>query len=1411
MRKRTTMRNGAVRSLGRALAAAAVVLAAACGLLLDGVLGGRAARAYGLDYLCAAPAPPPPADVKPMLTGGKIVFDGEGVNGTFAHQQEWTPDLKIDGAIVNTTTGAVPPDRFRRVNVPGTTAANDYEFGFGVRFNTFGTQARDLMRDNFGVPFDARHLLLNPHSDQYQAAGVDVIIRHPSTSGLDQYRATFGIKLVWTAVDANGARHDTYTLVRLGLDSRGTASRAPDELRLSLVFKAGPAGAAGPNYLVLNQKATYANLQGPRPPLRVLATVQELNADGTPRLHPTSGTPLGPVADVALDWSRSLADFAFGLKQVCNPGAAGARSTGHVAVSRPPEPAGTPPATLGVDLRAGVGAGTVIGTDPLGGPVRTDQVRARARLVGVPERFDLVTHPDTLSLTRSAETPVSLELTELVLGLPEGSATTPDAPLWAKGTVASLPEHLHAEATFADAARTDLRTLDVSAWTPQCLPTNPAAADDTFPHYRNTARCRRDPSGRSRVGNADFTMQNYVEDDLANVARMAGMPRPLPLQGGPYVLYWSLASRQGAAQGPTTRPLYRMSARVEDAARAGLALGPNGAAGRSVKASGDLGTSTTAPGAVYIGVDERTHDDPAANRGMFVWADALLTPFPTRIDSFEMTTAGTATDVAYRTAESVQVAGNAYALLPGPTAMEVRGRLDLQGDAGGLPRSASVSLRRATTAGRSATEISYAADDRLAVRAGLLVSTLAERSLAHPYRIKAYTEMSLPDSLSVRAVTEDATGRLVDLDAAGCHTAPNPAACTNTMAVTAVSGPAAANDLATIFTPPALPDIPDGRGGRPATHPPFTTWTAEGLTAVMVPYESGLPNQWGVRGRVENVASVGLHQTPESVTGQRVCVRSSPVPNRRFVVSLFDGTNPTQLYADGAVDRLPPELFAVVDGSVDPYEPMLWVALACGQGPIPRGLHSTERPDPATAPLLRARVRYGAPGDLSQVATAPDLEMEPMGGNPPVTVPGDLNRVRVNAFAGAAVALDGLVKVTVPRHLVVRKPVVRLCDPTSAGWATCGADNGAGGTLPAFERSRSTDFEVRFDTTSEALVADDGVGGAVSAVPVKAAVKLRGATGASQDVAAELARIPGTLDVGVTMRENTQLPWTDVSVYLGAATPVGDLHATVTDEGNPAYKSGWILPANRVPNYELRLRNVGANLRVNARLHSSEDANWAPPPPAKTCKRPDGSEVRPRGPAGLAYMAADADLAGKVTNVGIDFAGRHDVDGLDNIAHPRDPDPGFAGEGPPYLYKADLLGLPIRPQAPRALSWSADNGTQGFRLSADSPLTATVRAKVENIYVAEELAGTARFCADLDLPVEVSLSGVRDLRVAVAGPRLFLALPRGDHPAGAALKVGAGGGGLSPRAPPPPPRGFYALPRCSLGGGVSVLWGRVSR
>ena len=1298
---------------------AAVLLGAAVAVAALGRPGPAAAS--GLDFACSATAPPPVVGVAPTLSGARVTFDGRDQAGA-TYRTDWDPALLFGATLadflrifVNTRDGSLEPPNLLRVDVPGTSPTPDLGFGAGVRLNTVGTSVRDLLRDDFGIPYDRNDPIVNPHGDQFMMAGVDFVFRRLSPD-VTRYRAEYGVRLTFERREGS-TRTYTNTLVRIGVDATDPAGRLPDEARFTVGFKQRhnpDPGNPDLGMFLVHQRLTYddpAITATTQPPLRVSLSVTELDAAG----DPVSG---GASVDVGMVWDRTLPAFALGTKQACW-NTTEVDSLGQVGLNHPAEPGGTPPAHLDLDVRSGAGAGVPLGTDP--GDPRADQVRLHAVMAGVPARMDYLGRPEKITVTHSPEVTPTVVLDRFQLASEDGDPATVDAPTYLAALLRSVPVYAEVGAR-TDAGRA-LTGADIRFSTPAC----PAASGGDRLPDRNVPAWLQDCGRGAPAAPAEVIaiLQNYLPEDAVSAVRMADMPGVPTDPYAPFLLYESRAALADTAPGPMNRPLLRVGGRAFGVESVAFDTAGGGPASTRIHAEARMAPAAT--GKVVFGVDGRDRSDELTNGGVFVSGTADLTPFPTAIARLDVSSdISRPLLVSYDFGAPVRVAGDVYAKLPGPGALEVNGRLAVGDDAGtGLPAHAQVLVQRTTdTDGSSRTGVYAWTPTPMRIRAGATLTDVADRALAYPYRTRVHADATVPANLSA-TVDQDAAGNLTYADARLCESG---APCHDRLALTAERGPQRPDDV-DLLSPPPLPDIPDGADGRDPLMPPFTDPGGdEGVRAVMTPGAPGSPAVFGLRAVVADLERVTYRATP-----QEVCVRSRTSPGRRFVANVYSGLDTDGvLYADGTVTGLPGTLFARIDPAStgpDSAAPFLWLTTeTCDLGVAPTGVAATE-PLSSALPRVDAVVRYGAPDRLRAIGT-------------PARVPFLAGRVDVDVLG--SLGLHANLDTYLPRHVMVWQPGVTSCDDSLPPllWALCE------GGHQLYELDTWRRVRLKFRSSSRVLL----TGGADAHVHLQ--------SGGDYDVKAYMTEIPGSLDADVTLRQNIRLPWMDVAANVSASSGISYLRAELWDRRNPAYLGSRPAgvapePENRTPNYRAAVRNVPTTLRLTGRVRRSEAPNSTPRAENPLCARYAG-----RGNTDVAYVDADVDLGNRATDVSIGMRTKHGVEAREDVW-------GYPG----FIH--GLPGIAGRIRGPGIMDPRGDNEAILGDVSANAPLSGTVRAKVANLgfgipgfeYTLVATLGIS-LCLDLDVPVVVDVSRVSRARLAISGPKLVLAVGDADYAAG---------------------------------------------
>ncbi len=1274
------------------------------GLVL-GLWGGSGpAAADGLDFGCAtlagAPAPPTsPAEISEAFKGVALTFDGTAPDGTTLHK-----DLPVKLGGFDLLTGApVTGGVMQGVDLNGDGTA-DVLFGFALRASTAppvdgsGSGANPLQRlfgENYTQVPD-----YGLAKTAIAGIGLELRVVLPEGSALPttfggRYKGEFGIRLDYTRKAPDGTPlPPTSTLVRVGVDALKAGARWPNEDHVGLLYREASGLPAGTHLWGFAHETEYTGTS-PRPPLGLTLDVRKVE---------TAAPDRRDVA-VALDWDAVPRDFAAGTRDLCLP-VPGFRSTSHLAWVRP-DP-GAVATGVDVDVRTGLGLG-------LGG---ADEFSLQGRVSAVPERLDWILHPDSMSVTRSAETVPDVRLDRLQLAT-DDPVVGDDRPTYASGAVDALPRHFRMEARH-DPATGELLVAEMSFWDLACPGVGPP--EDAIPLY--PAGCTRTiKAAASRVA---VRLQDHLPADPLALLATTDFPGPPADPARPYVLYASRAPRPVDGE-----PLgyYRIGGLAHDVASFSWDTSLSIAGGDGISLEAEKAGAETAGADVLVHLDGRDRADEVANTGTYVDVRGPVKPLPERLSlgyASWMDATGpveTAVPVAAQWAASEAVAVGApgapvrlQVRLKGPDAVVADGELDLGGlGAAPLPDKVQLMLKRSQLSGglESDSELLYEASAGAHLRVGGIVTNRRER-VEFRRRTRVHADLDVPRRLRVawkERLTQDRLPKLVSADASMC---PSPVGCpANALDVMVESGPPRSDD-ASLIAPPALPEVPaDVRDAFPG----FSGLGDEGVRAVFTKARAGGADEWAAVLRLRNLVSA--HYEAEVAQLLSVQTREEGKTNP-FSVTAYDEMLPVPLFVDGTLSRLPGELVVrVLDGAVaGSTEPWVWVNTESTAITTPPDLANEGPPDGPGPVRLDALVRAGDPAELKA------LGFFTRRGVPAPT--GVDAEARFTSTPGATTfGVDARALLDLPRHVEIWQPDLASCSRTSPEPAACQ-------TLPRYEMEEWQRMALRIATTAATL------GDLTAHVRYRhlAVPEPTPVVDEDDDVEAAVENIPGSLSVGFDLSQNRRLPWTKVSLDFNGSTPLGGIHARVRDRLHPVYRGDGVNrgPENLVPNYRLDLAHVGAKLTVRADVRNAEAPNAGPKTDNRLCPL-FGYDGRRGLPDGVGYVNADLDLHDTVTTVD--------------------------------------LGMRNAKESPT----QADGDQTSLVFAADDVVDGRVRIRLNKVglQVSESTAAdflgiplgssTVKACVDFDLPVDLKITHLRRAMVGSSGAKMAIHIPAADRPA----------------------------------------------
>jgi hypothetical protein len=292
-------------------------------------------------------------------------------------------------------------------------------------------------------------------------------------------------------------------------------------------------------------------------------------------------------------------------------------------------------------------------------------------------------------------------------------------------------------------------------------------------------------------------------------------------------------------------------------------------------------------------------------------------------------------------------------------------------------------------------------------------------------------------------------------------------------------------------------------------------------------------------------------------------------------------------------------------------------------------------------------------------------------------------------------------------------------------------------------------------------------------------------------VLGRVANVPASMSGSIYLQRNQRLPWTDVKVALNGKEAFQNVAFEVFDSSQvaavgpavnhpqpvtgspPGYKCDQVPglcdrdprpapggttpafpdPANQVPNYRLGFANVTNRLTVVGQLRDSETSRFGSLTYSDTSACPTSS-YRPGGQH-LGYAHLDLDLKGQATSVTLTKR-----DGIDPSVTP------------------ESLGVDLAPGSGNPASkytLGTTPGSTGITVRTDKPVNGSLRVRMDNVQVNRESDHdypldnhvNLGICVDLDLPFELAMYGVTDVRFSSSGAEFGIDLSKADLDRGA--------------------------------------------
>ncbi|MCC7078398.1 MAG: hypothetical protein IT198_14850 [Acidimicrobiia bacterium] len=937
-------------------------------------------------------------------------------------------------------------------------------------------------------------------------------------------------------------------------------------------------------------------------------------------------------------------------------------------------------------------------------------------------------------------------------------AETPRTLVFGTGSVSALPPHLRVETqTITSPAGVRLETAVA-----ETCPTRPYG--DPFVPSGNICNAYGLPEAQQAVGDIDFEVQNFAPGDPAGAEVLGLFPT---VTEAAFAGNWATIAYRSPRD---DRPVGHFSTDIKVAGlrRAAFDLSGTGdpAEVLSTRTKVKAGIELAAPLPrllVKAQIDGRTSATDASASGFLARASGVLSPLPENLSLefesrdyvlalFEDTpfalTWGASSPISVTWPyASLGRPGpeNVFVQGPAPDLLTISGNVEI-GNAdgsGGLATDGHVAMTEThDVAANWDREITYSASAPTVVRAGVVISTAADRAPAGTAndlrtRVRAEVELpAVPSSDPLRVSWSEVGNAVREIDAFLC--AENEGCPDNKVTATFHRGKTRTDDVRTDLAP-VVPG-PQSMGGL---LPVFTEFNAgpdgfaEGMRAVLRT-DGTSAGKLAVR----DIASVSA--VLDSTATVRVRSDRTPILDCRpnpggwppiictvmpdpFTVNVFAQPTSSALpvFVDGTLNDLPEDIvaqFRADGGEYSDEEPWIWLNTESVEIESPPDL--SEVGGETGGPQFDGMVLVGSQTRIVPTAADRFTATESPGVKARASI--------VTSISGATTLGFGAnVRLRLPRHVEIWKPMLRSCGAGTSTLSTCAARE-------AYEAEVRTRADVKVRTTADSL----GF--------LKGRFEIdNGDTDYQGNMSLET--IPGSLDARVQLVQNKRLPWTTVDLAYTSNISPGDATLTVYDRCLPAYKGDVanspalaqrILPGqcitsppatNKVANYDITLRDIPAELDFTARIAASESPVLGTPREHIAC--PD-SGYAGRGPTRLGYIHADLGF------------GEHDDDRDDDGRFDIDVDvrTGRTGhDGDPETSTSDT-----------------ENSQAMATLSAEGELSGDIRAKVLNLGNEQKTTKDAIFpdnvsfrsCIDFDLPIALDLEDVRDLRLSMSGAKL---------------------------------------------------------
>jgi hypothetical protein len=1080
---------------------------------------------------------------------------------------------------------------------------------------------------------------------------------------------------------------------------------------------------------------------------------------------PTSCAPSGSAESLSVGFRQDLRADGQGIFQVgtCLRNVTGGGFELPPALSSRPRVSLNIARTAAADVEARVGAVMADG----GNVVR---IEATGGLAGAPASLTATLMPSTTEglalrngvlVTRkthavdvavASSSPVNLTLTQLRVAT-AASGQTPRTVLRATGQITGVPPHVRVRATTltgGSPATTSLTQATVEA----CPVTQ--TGDPFVPGGGLAPQCIAVPESQRAAGTISIVAQDFDPTDATATTDLPPVSELVPPSNvaNPITSWVTAAYRAPRSGLPSSN--FLASVRVAGVRRisfdtSGTGTSTNPAFQRTrIVASAELAAPVN-EAFVKVVVDGRTSADPTVNTGARISAGVLATPIPARLDAtFEsvdlplFTATDTVAAVEWTASGPIALSfptnrlgttsrANLRVSGPAPDQLEVNANLTVgtpggstSGDVSPDGRVVLTRTEELTAAGTvTRYQLAYSGSQRMRIRGGATVSTATDRSpagTANDLRTRITAELSLPPAALGAPVTvgwRDRAGTITEIDGNVCTQS---SGCpTNRVGLTAHRGKALSDD-ALLDQAPSFPVAPMMGSFQPSFRSIFPGGPdafGEGVAAMLLPDGSMF-----ARASLRDIARASAQLDPGITVRLRTNRGTVADP---FGISLYAQpmSNIPAVFANVDLANLPADIVIrarTSGGETSDPQPWIWVNTESIDITDPPTLSGATTG--TTGPRLTGIVLVG-----DQSSFAPNLS------DIDFAARGVRARGSISVAGGRTdVALRARIVSDVPRHLQLWRPTIRSCG--------AGAD-----TLSSCATRQSYEAELRTQVNLKARTTTQDFGRFVGAFEIANGPRQRSAG------TVEIERIPGSLDLFAQLIRNRRLPWATVRLNQATNVSPGTISATITDRCLPGYTGDTantpelaqrILPGdcisnpratNQVPNYSVVLRNVPATVDFRADVAASEAPNQGVPRHQIGCR--DSDPLTPgdqpylgRGPTRLGYLHADLDLDGNVTDIDVDARTSKDDPSED------------------------------------------DNADTTVSFTSDNPVSGSIRARLLNVAQNEaqsrqvaDLFGLIKVnasvfaCIDFDLPLDLTLTNVRLMKLAATGAKLEISLP----------------------------------------------------